>query len=95
VSNNLFIGGSQDGKWIDVENERPFVQFAIRDQPAMVSFRQSEAKPTMPMIECEVYERHEFRGETGHFHYYSAEGLSADQVITKLFNGYRPQEETK
>lgn len=74
----LFLGGSADGKWIDVHFE---------GQPWMISHPVDEVEGW-----TEVYHPHRLGGYRQTFVVYALDGWNGDDIIDRLINGSRQGE---
>jgi hypothetical protein len=79
----LFIGGSKDGEWIEV-NHFDTVDFPI-EEGDFTTLETSTFKK-------ERYERQKFSGEKAVFYIYVYTEISIDDMINKLLKNYKPKE---
>lgn len=86
----LFVGGTHDGLRKVTQGQQHY-QLPKRDNPPLVSLRQSEATTSCPMIDLfEVYTLMPFAGRTSTYHIYVVEPLTPDHLIELLIKNYTP-----
>lgn len=76
--NALFIGGTKDGKWIDVQ-ALDLIRIPIQNQ-------------TILNPECEVYRIELLRTSSEEFGFYVLIGMPLEIALRRLFKYYKPDE---
>lgn len=76
----LFIGGSNDGRRIDVYRLMPYVQLYVR--------RKHVVCEPPEQVETETYKAMPFRGKSCEFWIYVLDGMTADSLIQRLIDAY-------
>jgi hypothetical protein len=90
---SLFVGGIRDGDWFRVPDDRETWTMRERPTPVRVTWPLPQTVESTT-IRQETYKRIRFRGEKDTYSVYAANGLTADDVLLRLLEGYVPQVQT-
>ena len=84
----LFVGGSADGRRIDVYKNTPFITVPHKRKPSLSSTPHSASKPEL--FESDLYRRETLfsAGNRDHFVMHYAEG---GDLIEMLIDGYKKE----
>lgn len=80
----LFIGGDSDGRWLDVDPKNQTWRLPKKMPRAYGASVRIEAQ----LIEVETYRAMHFRGERRDFRLMVLDGMTADDVVVRLFAAY-------
>lgn len=84
----LFIGGAADGRRLSVPEGAEHWEVAVRP-PLQVGMNAPVLSPDHFEVRKEIYDEMRFRGGNTSYWVFAQRGLSADEVMGRLIDGYR------
>jgi hypothetical protein len=91
--NFLFVGGSQDGQVMALQNASPEMRFPVMNQTSAAY--SAEVRPPSPTdavkFTTERYLLERLRADEETFFLYRHESLTIADVLKKLLAGYKPE----
>lgn len=88
----LFVGGSNDGSWRQVDGDRELIALPKRERMALdPALLDAASSATMKQVSIEEYRREIFREGERDFILFVHTSVRTGSVFQRLLNGYRAE----